>query len=312
MKRLWAIIILIIATGLYLQTPENADPQPAPKKTPLSQQDSIIESKNQAPTAKPPTSKVQKNKVTPLQKTPKKSSLSNDFVPFDDKGNRYITQINQVGKHLVYHGDLLLGDSRDLEKFKTQKTIKQATPQKWPQAKVPFIVDESIPRFPQVMEAIDYLNLNTNISFIPRTDEKNYIHITSGNSNCYSYAGMIGGRQEIYLTTHCYTREVLHELMHSIGFLHEQNREDRDQYIQILWENILDINHMQFKKLPNTFLGVSNRPFDFNSIMMYSSYTFSLGPEEPALLTSDGHLIPNSRDFLSEEDIKRVNLAYPK
>ena len=239
--------------------------------------------------------------------------LDDSFVPFDEEGKRYITQIIESGDHLVYHGDVLIGDKSDLERILKQKYLKMGRPRKWPQGVIPFLVDEDLPNYDDVADAIEYLNVQTNIQFVRKKEEhKNFVHITKGKMDCYSYAGMNGGKQEIFLTPRCGVREILHELMHTIGFFHEQNRGDRDEYIQVIWDNIDKKNHPQFKKIPVDFIGVKGRPFDFESIMLYSSFTFSEDPSAPALLTKEGDVIPQSEALLSGEDIHRINTAYPK
>ncbi len=261
----------------------------------------------QAPQASVPQEIKQEQKKGPY------AHLDESFVPFDEEGKRYITQIIESGDHLVYHGDVLIGDKGDLDRILKQKYLKMGRARKWPQGVIPFMVDEDLPNYDDVADAIEYLNLQTNIKFVRKKEEhKNFVHITKGKMDCYSYAGMNGGKQEIFLTPRCGVREILHELMHTIGFFHEQNRGDRDEYIQVIWDNIDKKNHPQFKKIPVDFIGVKGRPFDFESIMLYSSFTFSEDPSAPALLTKDGDVIPQSEALLSGEDIHRINTAYPK
>ena len=246
-----------------------------------------------------------------VRKTAKYPQLNKDFVPFDEDGNRYITQIMVDDDKLIYHGDVLLGHTKDLDRFKKQGEIKRGKPKKWHQGVIPFQISPDLPNPDRVLNAIEFINENTHVSFKEREGEKNFAFITIGGQQCYSNVGMIGGKQYIYLSNLCRTREVVHELMHTIGFFHEQNREDRDSYVDILWDNIADEHHMQFKKIPNEFLGVVGRPFDYQSIMLYPSYTFSLNPQEPSMLSAQGQILPRRQTYLSEEDIKRVNLAYP-
>ena len=81
------------------------------------------------------------------------------------------------------------------------------------------------------------------IEFVPRTTEKDYVIIVNGKG-CYSEIGRVKGKQQVSLKKNgCVTVETaIHELMHALGFAHEHNRPDRDNYIQIITDNLEGIN----------------------------------------------------------------------
>ena len=60
-------------------------------------------------------------------------------------------------------------------------------------------------------------------------------------NSCWSLVGKHSrqGAQEVSLGRGChYAGIVIHELMHALEFWHEQSRPDRDDYVEIFWENI--------------------------------------------------------------------------
>lgn len=53
--------------------------------------------------------------------------------------------------------------------------------------------------------------------------------------------GRQGGGQTVSLSRQgcLYHGTVQHELLHALGFNHEQTRSDRDNHIQVVWDNII-------------------------------------------------------------------------
>lgn len=57
---------------------------------------------------------------------------------------------------------------------------------------------------------------------------------------CFSYVGkvLVNG-QELSIGAFCdHIAIVEHEILHALGFFHEQSRHDRDDYVEIVFENI--------------------------------------------------------------------------
>ena len=58
-----------------------------------------------------------------------------------------------------------------------------------------------------------------------------------------------------------------HELMHALGFFHEHNHKDRDDYLKIHWKNIYPGKEKNFDK--HEFSNTYGLPFDWKSAMLY-------------------------------------------
>lgn len=59
------------------------------------------------------------------------------------------------------------------------------------------------------------------------------------NFSCHTPVGYHGRRSDVTLGTGCLRKgTVMHEVLHALGFWHEQSRADRDNYVKIHFENI--------------------------------------------------------------------------
>eukprot|EP00116_Pleurobrachia_bachei_P008769 sb/3469031/ len=130
---------------------------------------------------------------------------------------------------------------------------------------------------------------NTCIQFRRRTpNDANYVRFTS-DKGCYATIGQGEGEQTLSLGKGCGTPGfALHELAHVIGFFHEQSRPDRDDYVDVLWENIRDDKKEQFAKYSEDEIDPRGIPYDYLSITHYGPYDFRLKPGYKKL---DGEVI---------------------
>ncbi|XP_071345661.1 high choriolytic enzyme 1-like isoform X2 [Trachinotus anak] len=149
---------------------------------------------------------------------------------------------------------------------------------------------------------------STCIRFVWRRRQRNYLYFFSG-SGCWSYLGRQRRGQRVSLRKNgcLYTDTVQHEVLHALGFHHEQVRSDRDEHVSILTENIIDGTESNFQKVQTNNLGT---PYDFNSVMHYSKFAFSKNGKPTIIAKSDPDLDFGRASSMSANDIARVNRLY--
>ena len=163
--------------------------------------------------------------------------------------------------------------------------------------------------------AMEEISLKTCITFKERTDETDYVSIQRGgpNSGCWSYVGRLGGQQELNLqagSPGCIFHGIIaHELIHALGYFHEQSRTDRDDYVIINWGNIQPGTESNFDSYDETYVDPNGVTYDYGSIMHYSAYAFAIDPTTPTIITRDGSEI-GQREGLSAKDALKIKNMY--
>lgn len=195
--------------------------------------------------------------------------------------------------------------------LETQKAAAISEDYWWEDGTIPYTIDPMMSDPQRIYDAIAHFEEHTNIDFYERTDETNYVYFVEG-SGCRSYIGEVGGRQPVVLSPACSTGNTIHELGHVAGLWHEHTRADRDEYIDVMFDNIIDGYEHNFVKYTEFSVGgVDLTPeLDFESIMMYHPFAFTENGM-PTITKNDGTLYRVQRSYLSEGDIAGLNQMYP-
>uniref|UniRef100_A0A3B4AUR7 Metalloendopeptidase n=1 Tax=Periophthalmus magnuspinnatus TaxID=409849 RepID=A0A3B4AUR7_9GOBI len=147
------------------------------------------------------------------------------------------------------------------------------------------------------------------IRFRPsRSSDRDWLSIES-KDGCWSYVGRRGGKQTVSLNRGgcLYHNTVQHELLHALGFNHEQTRSDRDNHIRVLLENVVSGMEHNFRKIATLNQGT---PYDYGSVMQYFRTAFSKNGKPTMIPIPNANVSMGNAKEMSSNDKKRLNSLY--
>ncbi|MEU1375051.1 Dot/Icm T4SS effector Zinc-dependent metalloprotease LegP [Streptomyces triculaminicus] len=241
-------------------------------------------------------------------------------VTFPVKGAQYA----EVDGMAMFEGDIVLGAVNEIQAAATsvQDELVLASVGvtgeefRWPNATVPFEIDPGLPDPQRVTNAMQHWTSRTRIRFVERTPANavqfpDFVSFVPGGG-CSSNVGRRGGRQTVTLGSNCSVGNAIHEIGHTVGLWHEQSREDRDQFVTIVFANIEpDMQHNFVQQITD---GDDLGPYDYGSIMHYPPGAFAIDSSQPTIIPRQPlppGVVLGQRTGLSQGDIGGVHTMYP-
>ncbi|WP_299588486.1 M12 family metallopeptidase [uncultured Microbulbifer sp.] len=203
------------------------------------------------------------------------TSMTPNFTAFE------FAQLEEqfAAKRVIVDGKLyqLTGDMLELiQQNPEQVGIMSAfeiSAKKWPNGIVYYDFYEGVTEENQqnFVDATKVWEEIADLQFVQRTDQTDYIYVRNGSEN-RSMVGMSGGGQFFSLSDWDSKYIIVHELGHAIGMRHEQQRSDRDKYVDIVEENIKPayIYNFDIRQSHNY------SEYDFLSVMHYPSHAYTV------------------------------------
>lgn len=122
------------------------------------------------------------------------------------------------------------------------------------------------------------------------------------------HAVNMGYKTSAACTDIVYKGKVMHETIHALGGAHEMSRTDRDNYVEILWDNVDPQQASNFAiKNASTSYGVT---YDYGSRMHYRSKAFNIDPTMDTIRPIVDTGVEMGGNYLTPNDILQLNRMY--
>jgi hypothetical protein len=178
---------------------------------------------------------------------------------------------------------------------------------------VPYTIDSTFGGSDRstIENALEDLEKRTgSLRFVRRNNEMHYIRVQRRSDLCSSVVGQWGNVQNLNLGTTCMKKGTIqHEFMHALGLHHEHTRPDREEYVAILWDNIVRDLRARINFEIEAGSDTLGSPYDYSSAMHYPEWAFAL-PNTRTIVPRGGNTIRYQRDGATDLDIKKLKLMY--
>ncbi|XP_074600489.1 uncharacterized protein LOC141854624 [Brevipalpus obovatus] len=254
--------------------------------------------------------KNQVNSGTQLDEDMQHPLTASDF----ERGKNLKQDAFAIKDDVLYSGRHFEGDIMDslLVNGSDGKNAIRNPGSHWPNGRVPYVLssDYTSEERAVIARAMDEYHRRTCIKFEPYNgNEANYLRLVKG-SGCASRVGMTGGQQEVSLGDGCVTVGIVeHELMHALGFVHEQSRTDRDEHIRVNYGNIRRGLENNFRKYSYQEVDALGEPYDYKSVLHYGSTAFTNG-NGPTIEPKESGAQIGQRVGFSDIDLNKINKLY--